>query len=147
MCFSAACVATNPADVDVNHAVHLLERGLLERFRNGRAGIVHQNIQPTEGRDGLFDRSLNRVGIGGIRLNCDGLSARAFNLFNNRSGCVRALCISNRHACPSVASRLAIAAPIPREPPVTSATLPSNFPALFLFNCFSPFDDANLVAM
>ena len=30
-------------------------------------------------------------------------------------------------AAPSEASRFAIAAPIPREPPVTSATLPSSF--------------------
>jgi antirestriction protein ArdC len=29
------------ADVDVDHAVHLLQSGFLERFRNGGAGIVH----------------------------------------------------------------------------------------------------------
>ena len=45
----------------------------------------------------------------GIRLNCDGLSARAFDLFDNRSSGISALRISNRHACPvgyqSLASR------------------------------------------
>src|SRR6202043_2496049 len=37
------------SDVYVNHAIHLLQSRLLERFRNGRAGIVHQYIQLTEG--------------------------------------------------------------------------------------------------
>jgi len=32
------------ADVDVNHAVHLLQSGLLELLRNSRAGIIHQYI-------------------------------------------------------------------------------------------------------
>src|SRR6267378_5542200 len=40
---------------------------------------------------------------------------------------------------PSDASRLAIAAPIPREPPVTTATLPANFCPLLLLMCFVPF--------
>src|SRR5712664_3615620 len=40
---------------------------------------------------------------------------------------------------PSAARRFAIAAPIPREPPVTTATLPSNFCPLLLFICFVPF--------
>jgi hypothetical protein len=53
-------------DVDVNHVVHFLERGLLECFRNSGTGIV----------------------------------SGTFNLFNNQSGCVRALCIGNSHACP-----------------------------------------------
>src|SRR6266404_1609368 len=37
---------------------------------------------------------------------------------------------------PSAARRFAIAAPIPREPPVTTATLPANFCPLLLFICF-----------
>src|SRR5258708_9811608 len=41
-------------------------------------------------------------------------------------------------AAPSVASRLAMAAPILREPPVTSATLPASFLVMFaLMICFS----------
>src|SRR5438046_1119406 len=38
---------------------------------------------------------------------------------------------------PSAARRFAIAAPIPREPPVTTATLPANFCPLLLFICFA----------
>src|SRR6266852_5253162 len=40
---------------------------------------------------------------------------------------------------PSAARRLAIAAPMPREPPVTTATLPANFCPLLLLICFVPF--------
>src|SRR5712664_1174656 len=40
---------------------------------------------------------------------------------------------------PSAARRFAIAAPIPREPPVTTATLPANFCPLLLLMCFVPF--------
>src|SRR5882762_7963997 len=39
-------------------------------------------------------------------------------------------------AAPSVASRLAIAAPMLREPPLTSATLPASFFAMFVFIFF-----------
>src|SRR5207247_9469323 len=38
---------------------------------------------------------------------------------------------------PSVASRVAIAAPMLREPPVTSATLPASFLVMFVFIIFS----------
>src|SRR5437016_3098716 len=40
-------------------------------------------------------------------------------------------------AAPSVTSRLAIAAPMLREPPVTSATLPASFLVMFVFIIFS----------
>jgi hypothetical protein len=72
-----------PADVNVQHAIHLFQRRLLERFRNGRAGIVHKHIEPAERRDGLFDSGFDGGGIGGVRLNCDRLSSRAFNILND----------------------------------------------------------------
>src|SRR6266850_2703963 len=86
------------ADVDVDHAVHLFQRGLLELLRNGRAGIVHQYIQSAEGRDGLFDRGLNGVGVGSLRLNRDRPSAGAFNRFDNRRGGVRPFGVGNGNA-------------------------------------------------
>ena len=67
------------ADVDGDHAVHLLQRGLLELLRNGRAGIVHQYIQRAEGRDGLFDCGLDGIRVGGIRLNRDQPPAARFD--------------------------------------------------------------------
>jgi hypothetical protein len=42
-------------------------------------------------------RGLDGVGIGGICLDCDLVSTGATNLFDDRSGCVRALGVSNRH--------------------------------------------------
>jgi len=45
----------------------------------------------------------------------------------------------NATLAPSAASRLVIAAPIPREPPVTTATLPANFCPLFIAHMFCSF--------
>ena len=74
------------ADVDVEHAIHLFQRGLLKRFRNGRAGVVYEDVKFAEGRNGLFDGGLDGLGIGGVGLNRDRLSAVAFNLLNDRRG-------------------------------------------------------------
>ena len=73
--------------------------------------IVHENVEPAECRNGFFDRGFAGVGIRGVCLNRDHLSARAFNRFDNirrRVGTFRA-------------------APTPREPPGMSAIFPSNF--------------------
>jgi hypothetical protein len=78
------------ADVDVEHAIHLFQRCLLKRFRNGRAGIVHQDIESAERGHGFLDSALNSFGIGGIGLNGDRLSAVAFNLLNDRRGRISA---------------------------------------------------------
>src|SRR5882762_11838454 len=51
------------ADVDVNQAVQLLQRGLLESLRNGRAGIVHKDVELAECRHGLFDRSFDGASV------------------------------------------------------------------------------------
>ena len=72
------------ADIDVEHAVQFLQRGLLERLRNGRASIVHKHVDPTECRDRLLNGALNGLGIDGVRLNGDGLAAGAFDRFDNR---------------------------------------------------------------
>ena len=100
--FSAACVSprnTPWRNVDVDHAVHLLQRGLLEGLRKACAGIVHQDIQSTEGRGSLVDRSRDGLGIGGIRLDRNRVSPSAFNLFHDRGGCVSAFGVGiNGHA-------------------------------------------------
>src|SRR5206468_11870824 len=59
------------------------ERGLLEGFRNGRAGIVHKHIKSAKGRDGLFDRTLDSFDVGSVRLDRDSLSAMKFNRFDH----------------------------------------------------------------
>jgi hypothetical protein len=115
------------ADVDVKHAIHLFQRGLHERFRNGRAGIVHKDVQPAEGRHGLFDRRCDGNGINGVRLNCDRPLASAFNCFDYSGSRLGVLRVRNGGVCSSAARRLATDAPMPREPPVMRAIIPSNF--------------------
>jgi len=66
-------------EVETNHVAHLLQRGLLKEFRNGCAGVVYQNIKPTEGRDDFFDGGMDSLGIGSVRLDSDSFSAAAFN--------------------------------------------------------------------
>src|SRR5258707_10297458 len=85
------------ADIDVDHAIHLLARRLLERFRNGRAGIVHQHIKLPEGRDGLFDRSLDRFDVGSVRLYRERLSAIELNRFDYGGSCAGVLHVSDGH--------------------------------------------------
>ena len=67
------------AQIDVDDAVHLFQRSLLERLGNGGAGIVNQNVQPAEGGDGFFHRRRRGLGIGGIGLNGDGFAACNFD--------------------------------------------------------------------
>src|SRR5258706_8771851 len=61
-------------DVDVDHAIHFLQPGLLERLRNGDARIVDKRIQSAERCDRLFDRALDSLDVGRIRLDRDSLS-------------------------------------------------------------------------
>jgi hypothetical protein len=74
------------AEVDVDHQVHLFERGFLERLGNSSAGVVDQHVQLAEGGDGLCDGGLDGGGIGGIGLNCDRLLASDFDCLYDR-GC------------------------------------------------------------
>src|SRR5216683_1674351 len=85
------------ADVDIEHAIHLFQRRLLERFRNGRASVVHKHVKPAEGRDGFFDGSIDGGGIGGVRLNRDRLSAGAFNLLKDRRGRIGTFRVCDGH--------------------------------------------------
>src|SRR6266446_9055071 len=121
-------------DVDVEHAIHLFERRLLERFWNGRARVVHQHIQSTEGCKRLFNRGFNRVGIGGIRLNRDRFSASAFNLLDDGRGCVRTLRISDGHIRAIRRQTLRDGGTNAARP----ARYQCNLSVQFLRHCFSP---------
>ena len=96
----------NATDVDIDHSIHFFQGRLLERLRNGRAGIVHQDIQSAESRESLFDRGLDSDGIGRVRLNRDRLSAGALDFLNDRRGSVGAFGVSKRHARPVVCQPL-----------------------------------------
>ena len=75
-----------------------LEGGLLERFRNRRAGIVHEHVEPAESRDRLFDRGLDRFDVGSVRLDRDGLSALELNRFDHGGSRFGVLRIRDGHA-------------------------------------------------
>ena len=68
-------------------------------LRNGRAGIVHKHIKSAEGRDGLFDRVLDCFGVGGVRLDRDGLSAAEFNRFDHGGGRAGVFRVRDGYAC------------------------------------------------
>src|SRR6266404_1188710 len=123
-----------PADVDVEHAVHFFERRLLERFRNGRASIVHQHIQSAEGCKCFFDRGFDRVGIGSIRLNRDRSSPSAFNLLDDGRGCVRTFRVSDGHIRAIRSKTLRDGSANAARPACNQC----NLSVQFLSHCFSP---------
>jgi hypothetical protein len=76
--------------------------------------------------DGLFDRSSDGVGIGGVGLNRDRLPpARSISLTIEDAASVPFVYVLAMFA-PSKARRFAITAPIPLDPPVTTAILFAN---------------------
>jgi hypothetical protein len=77
------------ANVDVNQAVQLFQSGLLERLGNGRTRIVHKDVETAQCGDGFVDGGFDGIGVSGVRLNRDRLSAVAFNLLNDRRGGIR----------------------------------------------------------
>jgi len=140
MCFSAACVARNiTADVDVDHAIHLFQRCLLERFRNGSSGIVYKDVEAAEGRNGLFDRRFAGVGISGVPPESRSPFRRRVQslLITRRGRSLAPFVYVTATFAPSAARRLAIAAPMPREPPVMSAIFPSSFLVIVFLLCVS----------
>jgi len=67
------------------------------------------------------------TGIRSVGMNCDRLSANAFNFLDDRRGRVGTFRVRDVHVrSVRCRTRLAIAAPMPREPPVMSAIFPSS---------------------
>jgi hypothetical protein len=60
-------------------------------------GVVHKDIEPAESRDCLFDRAFDGAGISGVRVNCDRLSASAFNLLDDRRSRIGTLRVGDGH--------------------------------------------------
>jgi len=59
--------------------LHLFQRRIHERFRNGGPSIVYQDIQFAQRGDGIFDPSADGLRVYRIRLDCNAFSARRFN--------------------------------------------------------------------
>src|SRR5947209_3847066 len=81
---------SHAANINGEHAIHLFQRRLLKRCRNGSASVVYQDVQSAECRHGLFDCGFAGLGICCVGLNGDRLSAVAFNLLNHRRSCIGA---------------------------------------------------------
>src|SRR5438552_9870084 len=101
ICFSAACVAMNTPRTLISSTRSISSSVVSsKRFRNGGAGIVYKDVEAAEGRHGLFDRGFAGVGISGVRLNRDRLSALAFNLPDDRCGRVGTFRVCDGHLRP-----------------------------------------------
>jgi hypothetical protein len=85
------------AQVEVDHPIHFLQRGLLERLGNSGAGIVHQHIETAERRDRLADRGCNSFGIRGVRTDRDRPPAGELYVVHHRSGRFLAFGVSDRN--------------------------------------------------
>ena len=92
---SGKCLSAAPggneqaAHVEVHDLVHLLKRGFLERLWNCGAGVVHQNVELSVGRNHFVHRRLDGPGVGGISLDRDSLSPAGLNLIDDMCGIVR----------------------------------------------------------
>ena len=91
MCLSAACVAMNVPRTLMSITRSNSSSVAPEFLWDGRAGIVHKDVEFAEGRDHLLDRGLDGVGVGGIRLDRDRLPADALDALDDRRRGVRAL--------------------------------------------------------
>ena len=65
------------AHVDGQHAVEFFERRFFKGLGDRRAGVVDQDVETAESRDRFFDGGFDGVGIGGVRLDGDGLATGA----------------------------------------------------------------------
>ena len=48
--------------------VQFFLRRFLERFREARAGVVHQHVKPAKRADRPINGAADRIGVGGVRL-------------------------------------------------------------------------------
>ena len=71
------------ADVDVNQAIQLVQRGFRKRLRYRHAGIVHQHVQPAQGRNRFFHCVTDCFSVGGVRLDGNRLSPAGFDRFDH----------------------------------------------------------------
>jgi len=95
ICFNRLRGDEHAANIEVDHLVKLVQRGLHEHLGNCSAGIVHKYIKLAERIHRLFHRGLHSLGVRGVCLDRDRSAARAFNGFDNGGGCVRTLRVRN----------------------------------------------------
>src|SRR5437867_1172610 len=131
------CRNEQTAHIDGDQLLEIFKRELLNGREDTGARVVHQNINGPECPDGVATASRTA--------SVSAASALIASAFPPAASIERTTSLAlpgdalyvRATAAPSVASRLAIAAPMLREPPVTSATMPASFLVMFVFIIFS----------
>ena len=73
------------AQVDLDHAVELLDRRLLEFLWDGRAGVIDEHVELTQYRDCLFHCSGDLIRGRRVSLHGDRLASRLLDRRDDRS--------------------------------------------------------------
>lgn len=110
-------------EVEVDHPVPVLGVAVRHGAAGAESGVVHQEVQPPEVVHGLIDRPACLGGGGEVGGHGQGHAALCADLLRQllqASGAAG----HQREEHPCWASARAVAAPMPLEAPVTSATLP-----------------------
>ncbi len=84
-------------DIEIDHLIQFLQRGLLELLGDRGPRIVNEHIELAERTDRFLDRGLYCPGIGGIRLDRDCLAARALDRLDDGGRGIRAPAVGDRH--------------------------------------------------
>jgi len=118
-----------PFKVDAQGLLPLLEGCLLDILRQHQTGIVHQDIEAFAVLRDMLDNARPGGWIGDIEFERVALPPSPAIL--SATFCARSFDISvTTTMAPSEASRAETAAPMPRPPPVTSATRAASLPGI-----------------
>jgi len=109
------------ADVDVNQAVQLFLAWCSSNVFGMAVPALFTSTSSRQCRHCLFDAASTAQASSGVRLNWrSAFRPSAFNLLTTDAAASAPFVICDGHVRSVRSRRLAIAAPIPREPPVTS---------------------------
>src|SRR5258708_23080309 len=114
-------------DVDVQHAIEIFKTDGLNGAVEQDAGIHHDNVEATEHFDRLRDGGWTAAGSALSALIAKPLRPPVSMAATISAAFSRADTYVRATSAPSMARRPATAAPRPREPPNTIATLPCSF--------------------
>jgi hypothetical protein len=113
-----------PVEIELDHPLPLLDRGVDDRPEQHHAGVVDHHVEQTELLPGALDGGLRPLTIGDV---CFDRQTADFGRERVQPTLARR---DNATVAPSAASARAVVSAIPLLAPVTSATVsPSAFPA------------------
>jgi hypothetical protein len=111
----------------VSQALEVFQLELIDGHERDDPRVVHEDVEATKNFHRFGDGVFHRFDLGVAGANGQGPATSRFDGAHHFVGFLRRVGVAKRDGPPSAASRLAIAAPMPRDPPVTSATLPVSF--------------------